>query len=150
IIVESEDLRKMARNQIARPGELPGIGFELSRGDAQKGGLARAIAPHEAHALAFADGDGGAVEDEIWAVANGEFAGAGNGIGHEWKGRTFNIQRPTSNLQCRGRADDGGFPNWVLDVGCWMLDVFSVMPAPSRICAGLFAIALPLLARSEE
>ena len=61
---------------------MPRIRLQFARGDAQESRFAAAIAPDEPDAFAFVDRDGGAVEHGVRTVADGEFGGAGDGVGH--------------------------------------------------------------------
>ena len=80
--------------------EHPGVRQQLTRGDAQERGLAAAVSSHEPDALTFFHRHGGAIQHGVRTVADGEFGGAGDGIGHE---RGANIHAPRR----RGKLESG-------------------------------------------
>ena len=100
LLLQRESLRQPARHQITPAREHARVRLQLARRDPQECGLAAAVATHEPDAFAFLHRHGGAVEHGVRTVADGQFGGAGNGIGHK---RAVNI-----HVACgRGKLESG-------------------------------------------
>src|SRR6185369_8665222 len=70
--IEHEILRQITGDEIASRAHLTAVGRLQSAEDAQKSCLSTAVAPHQADAVAFFNGQGGVVEDGALAVSNYE------------------------------------------------------------------------------
>ena len=115
-VVEIEDLRQVAGDEVAPPREFPAIRLQRTRGDAEERGFPTAIATHEPDALALANGERGAVEHGRRAVAHHEFAGADDGVEsgyRHWKKgtRTSHRNAPHANRNRCGERKERSFSN---------------------------------------
>lgn len=83
--VEGELLREVADDQAPARGDFATVGGVQAGEDFEEGGLAGAIAPDEADAGAFVEGEGGGVEDDAVVEGDDEVFGGekgGGGITH--------------------------------------------------------------------
>ena len=73
--VELELLREIADAEAAPGREIAGIGGELAGQDLQEAGFAAAVPAHEAHLLAFAQGQGDGFEEALVAIGQRQVVG---------------------------------------------------------------------------
>jgi len=79
--IEHEILWQVADDEIAPPRDLTRIGRLQPGEDAEERRLAAAVAPDQADAVAFVNGQRGCVQHHALAVADGDFGGGDDG-GH--------------------------------------------------------------------
>ena len=69
-VIERKLLRQIPHHQPAPTRHGSGVGFQLIGKDAQEGRFSRAVAAHKPDAVAFVDGERGAIEHNLIVVTN--------------------------------------------------------------------------------